>query len=186
MPEDRCSVKDEIEKDKAMKISIATAAVVLLILAGLSGCSSQTIIPPEDLALAAGGQAPARTIGYQDPIRWPQWDWWQSLTSTHPKRWDVVVFRPDPQKAELRALRVVGLPGEDLRFEDGRVLANGQPVAVPEALKSIRYAPGSFSVPPESYFLLSDDPRQANDSRQIGAVQRSAIRSRIDSVGAGK
>ena len=165
-----------------MKISIATAAVVLLILAGLSGCSHQTIIPPEDLALAAGGQAQARTIGYQDPLIWPKWNWWQNLTSTQPKRWDVVVFRPDPQKSEQRALRVVGLPGEDLRFEDGRVLANGQPVAVPEALKGIRYAPGSFSVPPESYFLLNDDTRQTNDSRQFGAVQRSAIRSRIDSV----
>ena len=165
-----------------MKNSIAIAAGMLLIVTGMSGCSHQTIIPPEDLALAAGGQAQARTIGYQDPLRWPKWNWWQKLTSTNPKRWDVVVFRPDPEKSELRALRVVGLPGEALRFEDGRVLANGQPVAVPAALKDIRYAPGSFSVPPESYFLLSDDPRQTNDSRQIGAVQRSAIRSRIDST----
>jgi len=41
----------------------------------------------------------------------------------------MVVFRPDPQKTEMSALRVVGLPGEALRFENGRVVVNDQPIA---------------------------------------------------------
>ena len=154
--------------------------IAALVFTGLSGCS-QTIIPPEDLALTSGDSVKARTIAYQDPM-WPKWRWWQNFTSTKPKRWDVVVFRPDPEKIELRALRVVGLPGEKLRFQENKVLANDQTVAMPDALKSLRFAPGSFDVPEDHYFLLSDDPSQTNDSRLFGAVHRRAIRSRIDSV----
>ena len=116
---------------------------------------------------------------------WPNWAWWQRLTSTKPKRWDLVVFRPDPQTTDLRALRVVGLPGEALRIENGRVLANDQPVAVPEKLKNLRYDSANVSVPLEHYFLLSDDPGQTNDSRKIGSVHRRAIRSRIFRVESG-
>ena len=154
--------------------------LVVLIITGSGGCS-QTIIAPEDLAGTAGDSVKARQIAYQEPM-WPNWGWWQRLTSTDPKRWDVVVFRPDPQTTDLRALRVVGLPGESLRIENGRVLANDQPVAVPEQLKSLRYESVSISVPQEHYFLLSDDPSQTDDSRMFGSVHRKAIRSRIDSV----
>ena len=156
-------------------------AITVLTIAAVSGCSRQTIIAPDELALASGDSVKARTIAYQDPM-WPKWQWWQNLTSTKPKRWDVVVFRPDAQKTELRALRVVGLPGEKLRFQENMVIANDQPVAMPQALKSLRFTPGSYDVPEGYYFLLSDDPQQTNDSRLFGSVQRSAIRSRIDSV----
>ncbi len=71
---------------------------------------------------------------------------------------------------------------EPLCIENGRVLANDQPVAVPEQLKNLRYESASVSVPEEHYYLLSDDPDQTNDSRKIGSVHRKAIRSRIDSV----
>ena len=166
-----------------MKTWTATAAIAAFIISGVIGCSSkQTIIPPDDLARAAGDNIQVQTIRYQNPMRWPKWPWWQDLTSTHPERWDVVVFLPDPQKTELRALRVVGLPEESLRFENGRLLVNNQEIAIPERLRGIQYASGSYSVPKEHFFLLSDDPEQASDSRQFGAVQRSAIRSRIASV----
>lgn len=178
---------DEKQKDRNMKKDMILWGIAILVISGLSGCSSRhTIIPPEDFALAAGDNVEVRTIRYQDPMIWPKWKWWRNLTSTRPKRWDVVVFRPDPEKTEMRALRVVGLPGEALRFENGRVLVNDQPIAIPEPLKSIRYAPGSFSVPQEQYFLLSDDSQQTNDSRLFGSVHREAIRSRIDSVESGK
>ncbi len=154
--------------------------LTVLLVAVLSACS-QTIIAPEDLTVTAGESVKARQIAYQDPM-WPNWGWWQRLTSTNPTRWDVVVFRPDPQTTDLRALRVVGLPGEALRIENGRVLANDQPVAVPEPLKPLRYESSSVSVPQDHYFLLSDDPGQTNDSRKFGSVHRKAIRSRIDSV----
>ena len=100
----------------------------------------------------------------------------------NPKRWDVVAFRPDAEKTELRVLRVVGLPGEDIRFEAGGIVADDQPIEIPEALKSISYAPGAYQVPEEHYLLLNDVPGRLNDSRRFGAIHRELIVSRIDRV----
>ena len=167
-----------------MKTLIVSMGMILYILAGLLGCSGSNrhILPPENLASIGQQGARAETIRYQDPISWPKWQWWKNLTSTNPKRWDVVVFRQNPEKSELRALRVVGLPGETIRFEQRSIMVDDRSVEIPEVFKNASYAPGAYQVPKEHYFLLSDDPNQLNDSRLIGAVPREAIISRIDRV----
>lgn len=54
-----------------------------------------------------------------------------------PKRWEIVVFRNVVENTEHKNLikRVVGLPGERIHIEDGRLHVNGAPVDPPKELR---------------------------------------------------
>jgi len=87
-------------------------------------------------------------------------------------RGDIVVFwyPKDPAKSFIK--RVVGLPGETLKIDSGRVYVNGSPLDEP-------YVPGEYAdssyfgpavVSPGSYFVLGDHRNSSNDSRNWGMV----------------
>mgnify|MGYP000089749831 CR=1 FL=1 len=56
-----------------------------------------------------------------------------------PRRWDIVVFRAVDPNAEHPILikRVVGLPGEQVRINEGKIVINGEVVAPPEPLEDV-------------------------------------------------
>jgi signal peptidase I len=122
------------------------------------------------------------------------------------ERGDIVVFHhPRPP---LLVKRVVGVPGDRLRIEDGRVLVNGLPLDEPYA--AYEPAPpndfrdnfpaktytdpqvdpdwwrqmqsltrnGELVVPPGEYFVLGDNRNHSSDSRYWGFVPRQAIVAR--------
>ena len=91
-----------------------------------------------------------------------------SLSS--PKRGDVVALRP-PTNAPaacrapgIRLKRVAGLPHEVI----GR-RAGGETTSRSSAVR----------VPPNHYFLLSDNPRGACDSRDVGPIPRANIAGKV-------
>src|SRR5437763_1799529 len=74
------------------------------------------------------------------------------------QRGDIVVFRypRDPAKSFIK--RVIGVAGDRVRIDDGRVLLNGKLVAedyVPGAYEDGRSYP-ELTVPPDSYFVSGD------------------------------
>jgi len=76
------------------------------------------------------------------------------------RRGDVVVFR----HGELRMIkRVVGLPGDLVELEAGRLFVNGDPV------DGRSRVPGAYAqtwrVPRASYFMAGDNPAVSDDSR---------------------
>jgi signal peptidase I len=92
-------------------------------------------------------------------------------------RGDVVVFRypHDPAKSYIK--RVIGVPGDHIRIERGRVYVNGRRLTE-------SYVPGGFIdgrsypeivVPDHSYYLLGDHRSMSNDSREFGPVDESYI-----------
>ncbi len=76
------------------------------------------------------------------------------------RRGDVVVFR----RGELPMIkRVVGLPGDLVELEAGRLFVNG------EAVDGRARVPGAYTqtwrVPAASYFIAGDNPAVSDDSR---------------------
>jgi signal peptidase I len=93
------------------------------------------------------------------------------------QRGDIIVFRypRDPSKSFIK--RVIGLAGDHIQIDAGRVFVNGKPIDedyVPRAYEDER----SYSeviVPPDSYFVLGDHRSLSNDSRDFGPVGQNYI-----------
>src|SRR3989442_4465120 len=93
------------------------------------------------------------------------------------QRGDIVVFRypRDPAKSFIK--RVIGVAGDHVRIEDGKVDLNGKLVSedyVPRAYEDER-SYSEIVVPPDSYFVLGDHRSLSNDSRDFGPVDASYI-----------
>jgi signal peptidase I len=110
-----------------------------------------------------------------------------------PRRWDVVAFEPPNPPGAIWIFRAVGMPGEAVSFEDGRITLDGKPLELPAHLSYITYVSvdhpafnnvGSeiklpYVIPQDHYFLLGDNSTNAYDSRFWGGVPRSNIVGRV-------
>jgi signal peptidase I len=93
------------------------------------------------------------------------------------ERGDIVVFRypRDPSKSYIK--RVIGVPGDQVRIDGGRVYVNGEAVEedyVPPAYADERSYP-EIMVPPHAYFMLGDHRSMSQDSRDFGPVKEGFI-----------
>jgi signal peptidase I len=93
------------------------------------------------------------------------------------ERGDIVVFHypRDPSKSYIK--RVVGLDGDHIRIDGGRVLVNGKMLEedyVPSEYEDQR-SYSEIVVPPHSYFVLGDHRSMSNDSRDFGPVNENYI-----------
>ena len=84
-----------------------------------------------------------------------------------PERGDVVVFKSESDDKEF-IKRVIGLPGETVRMEDGRVFVGGQLLEEPWAPRFDASDFGPYVVPEGHYFVLGDNRANSNDSRVFG------------------
>lgn len=101
------------------------------------------------------------------------------------QRGDVVIFRPPmyPPESFFRRLlglpdllgdnyedyikRIIGMPGETVRIEPGRVSINGVELIEPYLAAPIEYS-GEWTVPADSYFVLGDNRNNSADSHHWG------------------
>jgi len=93
------------------------------------------------------------------------------------QRGDIVVFRypRDPSKSFIK--RVIGLAGDHIRIDEGRVYVNGKRLEedyVPPIYEDLRSYP-EMVVPPDDYFVLGDHRSLSNDSRDFGPVNQTYI-----------
>jgi signal peptidase I len=96
-----------------------------------------------------------------------------------PERGDVVVFHAPTEPGTDFIKRVIGLPGDRVQIEAGRVLVNGQPLAEPEIRFRASYtypADGRpLVVPDDSYFVLGDNRPISYDSHLGWVVPASDL-----------
>jgi signal peptidase I len=88
------------------------------------------------------------------------------------ERGDVVVFRypRDPSKSYIK--RVIAIPGDRVRIDDGEVYVNQHRLrepCVPTEFADDRSLPETV-VPRGAYFLLGDHRSSSSDSRDFGPV----------------
>jgi signal peptidase I len=93
------------------------------------------------------------------------------------ERGDVVVFHypRDPEKSYIK--RVIALPGDRLRIDQGTVWLNGKQqleTYVPEEYRDLR-SMAEIVVPADTYFMMGDHRSISSDSREFGPVDRSLI-----------
>jgi signal peptidase I len=88
-----------------------------------------------------------------------------------PRRGDIAVFRLRLGRNRAVVKRIIGLPGDAVLIDQGRVFVNGQPVDEPY----LRFAQGDetypedgepVEVPDGRYFVLGDNRHESSDSRE--------------------
>ena len=103
--------------------------------------------------------------------------WLPRLRGYH--RGDIAVLR-DPSSGELVAKRIIGLPGDTIRFVGGRVILNGVFLQESYLAKSTytlsrAYGERPLVVGEDSFFVLGDNRVFSEDSRSYGDVDRAAL-----------
>ena len=105
-----------------------------------------------------------------------------------PERGDIIVFKapagvaPACNAGGTFVKRIVGLPGEQVSMENGRVLVDGRRLSEPYLAPTYRgRASGEWPRSSRSgYFVLGDNRAMSCDSRRWGVVPRENIIGRVD------
>ena len=98
-----------------------------------------------------------------------------------PRRGDVIVFRYPQDPSQFFIKRIVGLPEETIRIDDGQVLVNGNVQLDERAYLSPDVRTGGqleTVLQEDEYFLLGDNREASSDSRSWGPVQKEEIMGR--------
>jgi signal peptidase I len=114
-----------------------------------------------------------------------------SYRFSEPTRGDIVVFRYpfDPETNYVK--RIIGLPGDTVRIEGGRVIIENQEHQEGFTLVEPYLSPGNttslpatsakteFVVPEDKYFVLGDNRRASSDSREWGFLPENDLIGRV-------
>jgi len=111
----------------------------------------------------------------------------------HPHRWDLVMYHPPLPDGTVDTVfyckRLVGLPGEKLRFEGGNLFVNDQLIPAPAVMAGkysmdlpfLKYREGqAITLAADEVFLVGDNVARSSDSRSAGPSKLSAIAGTAD------
>jgi len=99
-----------------------------------------------------------------------------SYVLNEPQRGDPIVLKFPADPSHLFIKRIVGLPGETVKIDQGRVFINNQPLVesyLPEAIDS---RPDQIKVLGyDEYWVMGDNRPNSNDSRYWGVMPKDDI-----------
>ena len=101
------------------------------------------------------------------------------------ERGEIVIFKQPEKTERLLIKRVIGLPGEKIKVEDGNVYVNGQMLSEPY-LPSGTYTNVDktiqegieYQIPYNAYIFMGDNREKSTDSRNWGAVDQNLVLGR--------
>lgn len=102
-----------------------------------------------------------------------------------PKRYDIIAFKKkDDEDGYFNIKRVVALPGETIRIEEGKIFINGEErVDVPfeDLIMTEGLAVDELTLGESEYFVIGDNCNNSEDSRfvNIGNVTESEISGKV-------
>ena len=130
-----------------------------------------------------------KTIWYSDKFLWEGPD---------PERWDIVVFKSNEGNDVLHdtlVKRVVGLPGERIRIQGGKIFINEEMQELPEGMPDVEYTFESYSngygllpddehsLIPEGHFLMmGDNSAHSRDGRWFGWMPKHHMLGEVTSI----
>ncbi len=100
-----------------------------------------------------------------------------------PQRGDVIVFKAPPEPTKYYIKRVIGLPGDTVKVQKGKVTivnaAHPDGFALSEPyITHTSDDSGTYVVPQGSYFVMGDNRSGSYDSRSWGMLPDANIRGR--------
>ncbi|MBC8405158.1 MAG: signal peptidase I [Planctomycetes bacterium] len=95
-----------------------------------------------------------------------------------PQRGELVVFHSPTRPGKMFVKRLVGLPGDELRFAHGQLVVNGLPLALPTSAVERNYSL-STRVPAGCFFAIGDHASVSYDSREFGSVRQDLLVGRL-------
>jgi signal peptidase I len=102
-----------------------------------------------------------------------------------PHRGEIVVFKTPPEAercengagGETFVKRIIGLPGDSIREQNGTIFVNGtkldEPYVQPQERDQRSFA--KQLIPPADYFMMGDNRASSCDSRDWGPVPRANL-----------
>lgn len=82
-----------------------------------------------------------------------------------PQRGDIVVFRYPDNEEIIYVKRVIGIPGDEILIENGKVYINGIKLDEPYLVSQTEGNYGPYEVPEGHYFMMGDNRNNSEDSR---------------------
>lgn len=163
------AMTDEPDKPSQRKTSLVRELLQLVLIVMLVRLSMDTLLP----RYVVDGASMEPTFSTSERVIVDR----VTMLLGGPSRGDVVVL-DSPRQDELLIKRVIGLPGETVTVQAGRVHINGALLAEPYVLEFCTYpsCSGTWELGPDEYFVLGDNRSHSLDSHSFGPVQRSAIK----------
>lgn len=97
-----------------------------------------------------------------------------------PERFDIIVFPYQYEEDTYYIKRIIGLPGETVRIDDGDIFINGELLEENYGREEMVYAGRAaeeIQLGEDEYFVLGDNRNHSEDSRfdDVGNIKRSNI-----------
>ncbi len=96
-----------------------------------------------------------------------------------PERQEVIVFHFPRDTSRDFVKRVIGTPGDTLEIRKGRVIVNGLALVEPYITVRDDSSMAPVTLGEKEYFVLGDNRRGSNDSRNWGAVPEANILGKV-------
>lgn len=97
-----------------------------------------------------------------------------------PRRGDVIVFNPPTDQRIFFIKRIIGLPGETIKIESGKIILSSDTERIileenylPRGIKTGQDI--SLELSEKEYFVLGDNRDRSSDSRSWGALRKDNI-----------
>jgi|YelNatPaOPRAMG01_1025707.scaffolds.fasta_scaffold34723_2 signal peptidase I len=95
------------------------------------------------------------------------------------KRKDIVALLSPERGKEILVKRVIGLPGEKIKIENGYVYINGEKLEEPYIKEKPEYLYEEIKIPEGFYFLLGDNRNESEDSTEWGPIEKKLIIGKV-------
>jgi signal peptidase I len=103
----------------------------------------------------------------------------QSFAVHPPRRGEVIVFHYPLNPSRDFVKRVIGVPGDTVEIRNGMVMVNGQVLDEPYLTSRDNSSLSRVTIGEGEYFVLGDNRRGSNDSRNWGTVPEVNILGKV-------